>query len=209
MKRLESDRAKHSMSGTLSSNFFAAFLIVQGAFCVGTPGNAYPVFQEFSEKNSGRTVSCAMCHTNDSGPQGDAPGQLGTLTPEELEKLTKARGAFEPGSQADNPILNEFGNKIIHKLGRKTFISLQKKPEKLAELLGDKEDTDGDGIPDSREYLDGTDPTNQYHGDPWKLFLVNLDRFKFHVAITAAAILALDFGFASILKGMALASRKQ
>lgn len=172
------------------------------------PALAYPVFQEFSEKNSGRTVSCAMCHTNESGPTGDAPGQIGRLSEDERKRLQAARAQMEPGGSVDSPILNEFGNSIIKAIGRKKFLETQKNPVELANLLGNKIDLDEDGVPDGQEFLDGTDPTNKHHADPWKLFLVNLDRYKFHVIITAIAIFALDYGFANVLKGMYVLKRR-
>ncbi len=184
-------------------------LIVIGLLAGVQPGKAYPSFQEYSEKHSGRTVSCAMCHTNDSGPQGEGPGQISSLTEEQLKRLQSARSALEPGQKVESPILNKFGNQIIEALGKKKVVELQKNPEQLAAQLGNKSDLDDDGIPDSQEYLDGTDPTNRFHGHGWKLFLVNLDRYKFDVIMAAVAIFALDFGIAQVLKGNAILRKNQ
>lgn len=197
-----SKQAKKRLSSL--SRLSLVVLLVQTGLLVMTPCQAYPPYQEFSEKHSGKTVSCAMCHTSENGPQGEGPGQIGSLTAEELKQLQTARGALLPGQKVENPILNEFGNSIIEALGKKKVVELQKKPEELATALGSKSDLDDDGIPDSQEFLDGTDPTNRFHGDPWKLFLVNLERYKFHVIMAAIAIFALDYGIAQILKGMAL-----
>ena len=170
---------------------------------------AYPQFQEYAEKHSGQAANCAMCHSNGNGPTGTGPGQIGGLNEDELKKLDEARKAFEPGEKIDSPILNEFGNKIIEKLGRKEVIALVKEPARLADKLGKELDTDHDGIPDAEEYLDGTDPNNRFHGNPWKLFLVNLDRYKQHILLTIAAVLLLNFGLGHLIEGIALITEKR
>lgn len=169
---------------------------------------AYPQFQVFSEKHSGQPANCAMCHSNGNGPTGTGPGQIDGLNKEELKRLEEARKAFKPGSTVDSPILNEFGNKIVEKLGRKEVISLIQKPETLAEKLGEEMDTDKDGIPDSEEYMDGTDPTNKFHGHPWKLFKVNFDRNKQHIALALVSIIFLNFGLGHLIKGIAILTEK-
>lgn len=165
---------------------------------------AYPEYQQFVEKHSGRTVNCAMCHVNENGPTGDGHGQIGALNREELNELNKARAALAPGRDVDSPILNRFGNEIIKAIGRKKFIELKTNPAKLTEALSDKSDLDDDGIADSLEFLDGTDPLNQFHGDPAKLFWINLNRYKMHVVLAIVAILSLDYGLAHLIKGIPL-----
>jgi hypothetical protein len=169
--------------------------------------HCYPQYQMFSEKHSGRTVNCSLCHINDNGPTGNELGQVGSLTAEELSRLNQARSAMEPGTNVDSPILNEFGNHIIKTIGRKKFLQILTDPSQLAPALGDKSDLDGDGIPDSREYLDGTDPLNKFHGDPWLLFVSNLSRFKFHVILAIIAVVVLDYGLANIIKGSSLLAK--
>jgi hypothetical protein len=174
------------------------------------PALAYPEFQQFSEKHSGRTTDCSMCHVNPNGPVGQDIGQLGSLKPADLERLTKEHMAMDPGVPVDSPVLNEFGNKIITLLGRKKFLEIKEHPEQLAPALGTTSDLDGDGIPDSQEFLDGTDPLNKYHGDPWKLFLINLNRYKVHVILAVVSILLLNYGFMQLLNGFAaLAKARQ
>jgi hypothetical protein len=107
--------------------------------------------------------------------------------------------AFEPGSDVNNPILNKFGNEIIHTIGMKKFLALMADPSKLPEALGNKSDLDGDGIPDAQEYLDGTDPLNKFHGDPIKLFFINLNRSKLDLLLAASAVLLLAFGLANLV----------
>lgn len=150
---------------------------------------AYPEFQAYSQKHSGRYVDCSMCHVNPQGPEGTQPGQIGSLSPKALQQLNRARAAFKPGANADNPILNDFGDHIINTLGRTKFIQLRRHPEKLAAALGMKSDLDGDGIPDAREYLDGTLPLDPDSGDPWLLFINNLKRYWFHVVMIILATL--------------------
>ncbi len=164
---------------------------------------AYPEFQKFSQENSGRPINCAMCHTNSDGPEGASRGQIGSLTPEELNRLNAARGAFAPGIPVQSPILNEFGNNIITVVGKTKFLDLRAHPAQLAEVYGFKSDLDLDGIPDAREYLDGTHPLNKVHGSPLRLFLNNLKFYRLHVILIVLATLAGFFGFSHLLHGLA------
>lgn len=169
---------------------------------------AYPQFQDFAEKKSGNSVNCAMCHSNANGPAGSGHGQIDGLNEEELKKLDEARKAFKPGQVVDSPILNEFGNKIIEKLGREEVLKTVSEPEKLATALGKEMDTDKDGIPDSEEYLDGTDPTNKFHGNPWKLFMINFNNSKQHILLAFLAIMCLNWGLGHLIKGIAVLTEK-
>jgi hypothetical protein len=173
---------------------------LSGNLCAG----AYPEYQQFVEKHSHRTINCAMCHSNENGPIGNEKGQISALSAEELVLLNQARGALEPGMEVKSPILNEFGNSIIKALGKKQFLQYRSEPEKLAEALGKKSDLDEDGISDGQEYLDGTDPLNKFHGEPFKLFFVNLDRYKTQVALTIVAVLTLNFGLLNLIKGITI-----
>lgn len=174
----------------------------------GLSGNlcadAYPEYQQFVEKHSHRTINCAMCHSNENGPIGNEKGQISALSAEDLVLLNQARGALEPGMEVKSPILNEFGNSIIKALGKKQFLHYRSEPAKLAEALGNKSDLDDDGISDGQEYLDGTDPLNKFHGDPFKLFFVNLNRYKTPVALTIVAVLTLNFGLLNLIKGITI-----
>jgi len=161
----------------------------------------YPEFQTFIETQSGRNVNCAMCHAHGDGPEGLKPGQIGSLTPPQMEALGKARAAFEPGEEVDSPILNEFGNHIMQVLGKQQFLQIRQDPAKLVEALGTESDLDGDGIPDVREYLDGTLPTDPNHGDPWALFFINLKRNWFHVVMVGLATIAGLWGLQNLLHG--------
>jgi len=170
---------------------------------------AYPEFQQFIEHNSHRTVNCAMCHTNENGPQGDGKGQIGSLTPEEMKRLNAARAAIEPGQAVESPILNQFGNEIIKAIGKKKFVQLKSDPARLAEALPAQSDIDGDGIPDAKEYLDGTDPSNKFHGDAGKLFFINLDRYKMHIVLAIVAVLSVNYGLLHLIKGISILQRKR
>jgi hypothetical protein len=169
-------------------------LISAAAFHV-PEAHAYPEFQVFSKKNSGRFVNCAMCHANADGPDGFKPGQIGRLKPEELARLNAARAAFKPGVEVDNPILNAFGNHIIKTVGKEKFLQLRRDPKALADVLGGDSDLDGDGVPDAGEYIEGTDPLDAQNGNPWKLLVTNLARNRVDVLLlvlaTAAGMLAI------------------
>ncbi len=180
---------------TIHQGFAVAFLI---GFL--PPANAYPQFQTFAEKHSHKVSDCSMCHTNASGPTGNEAGQVGGLSAQEWEKLNKARAAMEPGQEVDSPILNEFGNKIIKSIGRRKFLELISAPKGLAPALGDKSDLDGDGISDATEYLEGTDPLNKSHGEPLRLFLINLSRYKVHIVLLVLACGLLNWGLSSLIQ---------
>ncbi|SRR5579885_1806657 len=183
---------------------FASLVV---AWSQAAPAFSFPPFQQFSEKHSGRTTNCSMCHMNDDGPTGNGHGQIGGLTKDQLEQLNKARAALQPGSEVDNPILNKFGNEIVRKLGMQKVLELSADPAKLPEALGNTTDLDDDGIPDAQEYLDGTDPLNKSHGDPAKLFFINLSRCKLQIALAVVAVFLLDYGLAHLLKGLSIAAK--
>jgi hypothetical protein len=164
---------------------------------------AYPEFQAFIKKNSGRSVDCAYCHVNPNGPEGNGPGQLGSLTPEEFNRLNFARGAFDPGRNTDSPILNAFGNRILKDVGKKKFLEVKGHPADLAAALGPTVDLDGDGIPDSREFLDGTHPLKDGDGDPWLLFLSNFQKNRSQIFLLIAATLFTLYGLNNLLRGFA------
>ena len=199
---LSSGEAVIEETSTFRTNLFRAVIWLPAVLVSSLPAHGYPAYQAFSEKHSGRTVNCAMCHVNDNGPIGTGHGQIGGLTADQLEHLNKARAALEPGQQVDSPILNKFGNQIIKTIGRMKFIELGNDPGKLPQALGFKSDLDGDGIPDAQEFLDGTDPLNKFNGDPWKLLLINLGRNKLQVALAAIAIFCLGYGLAHLLKAL-------
>jgi hypothetical protein len=180
---------------------YLIILLAALALAGSQKGFCYPEYQAFVEKHSKRTVDCSLCHVNGNGPMGQEPGQEGSLTPAEIERLNKERTAMEPGVDVDSPILNRFGNSIIKTIGRAKFLELRDHPEQLATALGTKSDLDSDGIPDSQEYLDGTDTLNKSHGDPWKLLFINMDRYKGQIILAIVSIMLLDFGFMQLLKG--------
>ena len=163
--------------------------------------NAYPEYQKYSQTNSGRVTNCAMCHAHPDGPDGAGHGQIGSLNADALSRLGRARAAFEPGTEVDSPILNGFGNTIIRTVGKSKVIELRSRPGELAGMLDQASDLDGDGIPDAREYAEGTHPLQAGSGNPWSLFATNLRRSGFHIgAILVASILTM-YGLANLLRG--------
>ncbi len=185
-------------------------ILVTLLFAVLAPGAraaAHNEFQTFVRKNSGRPVDCALCHAHSNGPEGTGAGQVGSLNPEELERLGRARAAFDPGTLVDSPILNSFGDSLVQRLGKKRILELRSAPAELAVEISQTSDLDLDGIPDSSEYLAGTHPLIASDGNPWSLFLHNLRRRAFQLSmITVATGLGL-FGFINLLHGFALRLR--
>lgn len=180
--------------------FVLATFLLLGTACVGD-ALAYPEFQKFTQTNSGRVTNCAMCHVHPDGPEGAGHGQIGSLKADELARLGRARAAFEPGADVDSPILNGFGDTIVRTIGKSKVLELRSRPGDLAGMLDPASDLDSDGIPDAREYLEGTHPLQAGSGDPWSLFATNLRRSGFHIgAILVASILTM-YGLACLLRG--------
>jgi hypothetical protein len=181
-----------------------AWVIVLSTALAGLNGDvlAYSEFQTWSQNQSGRFVNCAMCHAHPDGPNGVKPGQIGSLTPEQIPALTEARLAFEPGQEVHSPILNEFGNSIVTQLGRTAVISLQLDPAALADRINQESDHDRDGIPDAVEYRMGTHPLDKESGDPWMLFTGNFTRQRFHIAMIVLATVFGLYGFNHLMRGL-------
>ena len=168
---------------------------------------AYPEFYEYSRKVSGRKINCALCHSHGDGPEGFEEGQIKSLNKEEMEKLMRARSAFQPGVRVKSPILNAFGNHIIYKIGKKKFLGLKSHPEDLSKELGFKSDLDKDGVPDAQEYLDGTLAISKEDGDPRKLFIANLKKNIKHIVLAILSVSLMFFGFVELLKGIHLKTK--
>jgi hypothetical protein len=148
-----------------------------------------------------------MCHTHADGPEGTAPGQVGRLTSAEMEMLGHARAALEPGGNVNSPILNGFGNHIINSIGKKKFMELRTVPAELANLLPADSDLDRDGIPDVREYLDGTHPLKRHDGSPGLLFRHNFRENLPQILLTLAATICGLYALRHLLHGFANATR--
>lgn len=171
------------------------------ALALTTPAFAYPEFEAWVEQSSGRYVNCALCHTHPDGPEGVKPGQIRSLDPAALERLNRARAAFEPGQDVDSPILNDFGDHIMEELGKRRFLEIRTTdPGDLAEALGYESDLDGDGIPDATEYVEGTHPLDERHGAPLRLLTHNLARQWFEILMIALATLFGLYGLNHLLE---------
>ena len=162
-------------------------LVVVVSITHSLPVYAHPEFQTFTSKYSGRTVDCGFCHIHPEGPEGTKPGQIGSLDAEQMARLGHARAAFEPHANAENPLLNTFGNHMLNTIGKQQILFLRQQPDKLPQMLGYISDLDGDGISDADEYLSGTHPLNPHHGDPWQLFVHNFKTHKFDILMIAIA----------------------
>lgn len=179
-----------------------AFVLLAAAGCA----RAYPEFQQFISKSSGRMVNCALCHAHSDGPEGTAPGQIGKLTAAELTELGRARAAFNPGAKPQNPILNAFGNHIIDSLGKTRFLELKRAPEALAAALPQESDMDHDGIPDAVELATGTHPLIKSDGRPWLLFKANFAANWGQVLLMLGATVFGLWGLKHLLGGFATAT---
>ncbi len=164
--------------------------------------SAHPEFQIFIEENSGRNVNCAMCHVHSDGPEGAGRGQVGALTEEEMNLLLLARGAFEPGREVNSPILNDFGNYMVKKLGKQAILEFRNDPVQIAIKLTDHSDLDEDGIPDAQEYLSGTHPLMKTHGSPILLFWNNVFFHRFHLVMMLLATAFGIWGLSNLLNGV-------
>lgn len=166
---------------------------------------AYPEFEAWVEQSSGRYVNCAMCHTHPDGPEGVKPGQIRSLTQQELERLNRARAAFEPDQEVDSPVLNDFGDHIMEELGKRRFLEIRTTdPGELAEALGYASDLDGDGIPDATEYREGTHPLDARHGAPLRLLAHNLAAHWLDILMIALATVFGLYGLNHLLEWAAL-----
>ncbi|MHB9025122.1 MAG: thrombospondin type 3 repeat-containing protein [Armatimonadota bacterium] len=165
---------------------------------------AFPEYQAFIKEHSGQPVNCAFCHTHSDGPDGMDRGQLGRLTPDELARVNQSRGALAPGPVIDNPILNDFGDQMVAAVGMQNVLDFKQTPAGLAAALGKHSDLDGDGIPDAREYLDGTNPLDRFHGQPGRLFVNNLWRYKERLVLASLLVGLLLFGLVNLLRGASL-----
>jgi len=179
----------------------AGLLACSGAF-------AHPEFQRFLAENAPRHTDCAMCHRHPDGPEGPKPGQIGSLAPEEIELLQRARSAFEPGHHVENPLLNEFGNDILTRIGKRELLRLRKDPAALAAALGSEGDLDDEGASVADEYLAGTHPVDPQSGPPAALFLHNLRRYRMHVALIVLATIAGLYGLNNLLRWFDLTTRE-
>ncbi|TNF37554.1 MAG: hypothetical protein EP329_02885 [Deltaproteobacteria bacterium] len=163
------------------------------------PAHAHPEFEKAIEARSGRTIDCAFCHAHPDGPEGVHAGQIGALSPADMQALNRARTAFEPGTEVDSPILNDFGDHLVTALGKKRLVALRQAPLKMVDELGDS-DLDGDGISDAQEMLDGTHPLMRHHGAPWSLFVVNLQRSWFEIVMLIIATFFGVYGISHLLR---------
>lgn len=169
---------------------------------------AYPEFQVFIKESTGRPVNCAMCHAHSDGPEGTDAGQIGRLEVADMERLAQARAALQPGQKVDSPILNPFGNHLIEVLGKEKIVELRAAPEALADILPSDSDLDHDGIPDAREYKEGTHPVNRMDGNPVALLLHNFQSNITSIGLTLAATLLGIWGLSHLLRGFARAAHR-
>ena len=202
--KIQNPKSKIELHGRARPGIASLFIL---AFTISPFAWGYPEFQQYVQKTSGRTVNCAMCHSHPDGPEGLKPGQIGSLTKEELDLLGRARAAFEPGQNVDNPLLNAFGNSIIKKLGKTKFLQIRLHPEELPAALGTESDLDSDGVPDGAEFVAGTDALDEGSGPPAKLFVHNLRENAFNLIMMILATALGIYGLNAVLHGFDQAMR--
>lgn len=162
------------------------------AFLLLCNSNAYAFneFQTFIEYNSKKQLNCAYCHSNVNGPEGKEKGQLDSLSEEE-KQLTAYNQFLKANKEFINsPILNEFGNYLVKKLGYETIVQAQEDPKIIVDKLRDS-DLDKDGITDSEEFLDGTLPNDTLDGNPFKLFMYNIKKKWIEICFQTLAVVLL------------------
>lgn len=148
---------------------------------------AFNEFQTFIEQKSKKQLNCAYCHRHTNGPEGNEDGQLGSLN-EEQRKLTAYNQFLQSNKEfIDSPILNEFGNYLVKRLGYETVVHAQNEPEILIDKLKTS-DLDEDGISDAEELLNGTLPTDPLDGSPYKLFVSNVRKIWIELCFEIAAV---------------------
>ena len=151
---------------------------------------AFNEFQMFIEQKSKKQLNCAYSHNHTNGPEGNEAGQLGSLS-EEQKQLTAYNQFLSSNKKLVNsPILNEFGNYLVQKLGYEEIINAQEEPDKLVEKLKNS-DLDYDGITDAQELLNGTLPNDPLDGSPFKLFLNNIRKKLVEICFQVIAIVLL------------------
>jgi len=179
-------------------------LLAIGALCLWTAARvvAFPEFQRYSQRHSGVSIDCAMCHINPGGPVGSEFGQIGSLDAQDQARLNQARAALNPGQIVDNPILNAFGDRIVQSLGMLTVLQLRSDPAGLAPALGNVSDLDKDGIPDATEYLDGTNPLDPESGKPALLLGNRLAGHWLSLTFAFIALGLLLYGLLKLRRGL-------
>jgi hypothetical protein len=188
----------------------AATVVLALALAVPPGAFAYPELEVWVEQHSGRYVNCALCHTHPDGPEGTKPGQIRSLDAAQLDRLNRARAAFEPGQGIDSPILNDFGDHIIQTLGKRRFLEIRTTdPGKLADALGYESDLDGDGIADATEYREGTHPLDPRHGAPLRLLRHNLAEHWLDILMIALATVFGLYGLNHLLEWAARRSEEE
>jgi hypothetical protein len=192
---------------------FAKLSLMLATIAAVETAQAYPEFQQYIVKSTGRPVNCAMCHMHPDGPEGAAPGQIGHLTLAQQAELGRARAAFEPGAKPNNPLLNAFGNHIINSIGKRKFLEVRLSPGQLPGLLPGllpkDSDLDGDGIPDAVELAMGTHPLIRSDGDPWLLFKANLRGNLTQILLALGATIVGLWGLGHLLQGFAIAANAE
>ena len=165
----------YNLSEIKYSNFLRLLLVI--ILLVSTTGNskAFNEFQIFMEEKAKKQLNCTYCHSHPNGPEGNEEGQLDSLTEDE-KKLT-AYNQYLAGNTifVNSPILNEFGNYLVKKLGYEEIVKAQNEPTKIIEGLKDS-DFDKDGIIDSTEITEGTLSNDPYDGSPLRLFVHNFKK---------------------------------
>ena len=174
-------------------------LVVFYCLIGNSPVLAFNEFQTYIEFKSKKQLNCAYCHNHTNGPEGNEVGQLGSLGEEQKQSTAYNQFLSANKELVDSPILNEFGNYLVKKLGYDTVVKAQDDPDKIVEILK-KSDLDQDGINDSEELRDGTLPNDPLDGNPFKLFVSNIKKKWIEICFQAVAVALLIISFFKLKK---------
>lgn len=190
---------KQESKKKLLRNFLLFLCFFVSLFLYSHSVHAFNEFQTFIEEKSKKQLNCAYCHAHPNGPEGNDEGQLDSLS-ENKKKLTAYNQYLSANKLFINsPILNDFGNYLVKKLGYEELVNAQNNPSIIIERLKDL-DFDKDGINDSTEIQEGTLPSDPLDGNPYRLFINNLKKNLLEILLQIFSVVLFTFSLFKLKK---------